>query len=85
MSVSWDGTIKIWRSYLKQKSERKQETTDSSKKFETWVWDQMKLAMRKQNPFDLKEYSKQLSCPAINETDEDVVLSSLIKTETSIN
>ncbi len=83
VSVSWDGTIKIWRSYRKQKNEKKQEKNENNKKFETWVWDQMKVAMRKQNPFDLKDYSEKLSCPAIIEADEDLVVSNLSKTDSS--
>ena len=71
MSVSWDGTIKVWRSYRKQNNERNKVTRDNNQKFETWVWDQMKVAMRSSNVFDMSEYSKQLNhYPAISEVDE---------------
>jgi len=85
VSVSWDGTIKIWRSYRKQKNEGKKKTHENSQKFETWVWEQMKVAMRKQNPFDSNEYAKELGCPAILETDEDAAAENFSKTESSIN
>jgi len=44
--VSWDRTIKVWRSYRKQNQIRKQVEKESNVKFETWVWDQMKLALK---------------------------------------
>ena len=46
VSVSWDRTIKVWRSYRKQNQTRKQVEKESNVKFETWVWDQMKIALK---------------------------------------
>ncbi len=65
VSVSWDRTIKVWRSYKKQNQTRKQVEKESNVKFETWVWDQMKLAL-KQNasngaPQDINQLIEQLN------------------------
>ncbi len=44
VSVGWDKTIRIWRSYKKKLKLRKSE--DGVKKFDTWVFDQMKTALK---------------------------------------
>jgi hypothetical protein len=46
MSVSWDKTLKIWRSWRKPSSSNKKVELDKEKKFETWIWSQMKKAAR---------------------------------------
>jgi WD40 repeat protein len=37
VSVSWDKTIRIWKSYRKQTYQRKSVEDENNKKFETWV------------------------------------------------
>jgi WD40 repeat protein len=55
VSVSWDKTIRVWKSYKKNNKKRKNE--DNEKKFDTWVFDQMKSALKtnqltgEKNPF----------------------------------
>ena len=44
ISVSWDKTIRIWKGYTKQKKVRKLQ--EESKKFDTWVFDEMKVALK---------------------------------------
>ena len=61
VSVSWDRTVKVWRAYRKQSFVKKKVEKDHEKKFDTWVWDQMKLAMKNQNSFDLSVYSSKLN------------------------
>lgn len=60
MSVSWDRSIKIWKSYRKNTKQRAKIENDSEKKFETWVWDQMKIALKNENSFDLQAYTDKL-------------------------
>jgi WD40 repeat protein len=73
VSVSWDKTIKIWRSYQRyQVNERKIQKKEIEKKFETWVWDNMKIAMKKEVSFDMNVYAEQLG---LNEEDSNDKLS----------
>ena len=45
VTVSWDRSIKVWKSYRKQNLARNKSEIHSEKKFETWVWDAMKNAL----------------------------------------
>jgi 5-formaminoimidazole-4-carboxamide-1-beta-D-ribofuranosyl 5'-monophosphate synthetase len=60
VSVSWDKTIKIWRSYKKQIARRAKRENESEKKFDNWVLDEMKEALKCESSFDLSIYSKYL-------------------------
>jgi hypothetical protein len=44
ISVSWDKTVRVWRSYKKQTKIRVH--GENTKKFDTWVFDQMKSALK---------------------------------------
>ena len=46
VTVSWDRTIKVWKSYRRQNLTRQKMEKHKEKKFETWVWDAMKLALK---------------------------------------
>ena len=61
VSISWDKTIKVWRAYRKLNSVKKDVEQDFEKKFETWVWSQMKQAMKDDNTFDSASYSDNLN------------------------
>ena len=49
VSVSWDKTVKVWRSYRKQNSNRKKNLKEKEKKFDAWLWDEMKKALKNQH------------------------------------
>ena len=61
VSVSWDKTIRVWRSYRKQTYQRKLVEDENNKKFETWVWEKMKQALKTERSFDISHYSDRLS------------------------
>lgn len=62
VSVSWDRTIKIWKSYRKQKLTRnKLENNSGANKFETWVWDAMKAALTDSNQIKQEKCDKALA------------------------
>ena len=48
----------MWKSYRKQDHTQKKGDYDNKKKFETWVWDEMKKVMKNENPFDMNAYAK---------------------------
>jgi WD40 repeat protein len=60
VSVSWDRTIRVWKSYRKQSYQKKNVEEENNKKFETWVWNQMKKAMKQERSFDLTTYADRL-------------------------
>jgi hypothetical protein len=45
VTVSWDRTIKVWKSYRRQNLTRNKLEVRDEKKFEVWVKDAMKLAL----------------------------------------
>ena len=60
VSVSWDRTIRVWRSFRKYSNKvavRSKSELDNETKFENWVFDQMKVAMKQENSFVYEDYA----------------------------
>ena len=67
VSVSWDKTIKIWRFIRKTQSKFKK--VEKTKKFETRLLEEMKLALKREVSFHLEDYSVQLGLNTLKTED----------------
>lgn len=46
VSVSWDKTIKVWRMWRKSSLSKMKVEVNKEKKFDNWVWDQLREMMK---------------------------------------
>lgn len=82
ISVSWDKTIRVWRAYKKQQKVRK--SAETEKKFETWVFDAMKQALKNSQPPPAPTHQQKQKATNIDE-DSLVVTNSAYLTDMDIS